>query len=491
MSAAEKQRVSVARPRLSALFDEGIFEELGANVSHRCVDFGMDRKQAPGDGVVTALGRVDGRPVVAYSQDRAVLGGSLGLEHARKICRALDMAMNIKAPFVGINDGGGARIQEGVDSLAGYGEIFTRNVAASGRIPQISLVAGPCAGGAVYSPALTDFVVMVEGQSYMFLTGPKVVRSVTFEETSAEALGGGRVHYEYTGVSHLLYESDLDAIKGVRKLLSYLPASSSEPPPFVPCEDDLDRECPDLEELIPASAKAPYDVRHVISDLADNESFFEIAAGFAPNVVIGFARLGGHPVGIVANQPDVLAGVLDIQSSRKAGRFIRTCDAFRIPIVTLVDVPGFLPGVDQEHGGAIAHGAKLLYAYCEASVPKLTVIMRKAFGGAYIVMGSKHVGGDINYAWPSAQIAVMGATSGVEIVHRRELAQAEDPTSLLQQRVSEYESKFMTPRQAAERGYIDAVIQPSQTRKKLIFSLTALAGKEVERPPRRHGNLPT
>ena len=491
MAETGKHQVSVARPRLSALFDDGTFEELGANVTHRCADFGMDQKHAPGDGVVTALGRVNGRPVVAYSQDRTVLGGSLGLEHARKICRALDMAMRIKAPFVGINDGGGARIQEGVDSLAGYGEIFIRNVRASGRIPQISLVAGPCAGGAVYSPALTDFVVMVEAQSYMFLTGPKVVQKVTFEETSSEALGGGRVHYEHTGVSHLLYESDLDAIGGVRRLLSYLPANSSEPPPVVDCEDDLQRECPELDELIPGSAKAPYDVRHVIFDLVDRDSFFEIAAGFAPNIVIGFGRLGGHTVGIVANQPDVLAGVLDIQSSRKAGRFIRTCDAFGIPIVTLVDVPGFLPGVDQEHGGAISHGAKLLYAYCEARVPKLTVIMRKAFGGAYIVMGSKHVGGDVNFAWPSAQIAVMGAQSGVEIIHRRQLTQAEHPDALLQQRVSEYENKFMSPQQASERGYVDAVIRPSQTRKKLIFAVSAFAGKHMESPRRRHGNMPT
>ena len=491
MAETGKPHVSVARPRLSTLFDGGAYEELGANVVHRCADFAMDKKRAPGDGVVTALGRVDGRPVVAYSQDRAVLGGSLGLEHARKICRALDMAMSIGAPFVGINDGGGARIQEGVDSLAGYGEIFIRNVSASGRIPQVSLVAGPCAGGAVYSPALTDFVVMVEAQSYMFLTGPKVVQKVTFEKTSSEALGGGRVHYEHTGVSHLLYESDLDAIGGIRQLLSYLPSNSSERPPVVPCEDDVERICPQLDELIPASAKAPYDVRHIILDLVDRESFFELAAAFAANVVIGFGRLGGHPVGIVANQPDVLAGVLDIQSSRKAGRFIRTCDAFGIPIVTLVDVPGFLPGVDQEHGGAISHGAKLLYAYCEARVPKLTVILRKAFGGAYIVMGSKHVGGDINFAWPSAQIAVMGAESGVEIVHRRELDQSDNPEALFQQRVSEYEGRFMSPQQASERGYVDAVVQPSQTRKKLIFAVSALTGKDLDGPRRRHGNMPT
>ena len=488
---ASNQKISVARPRLAALFDDGRFDEFGADVTHSCTDFGMDKRHPPGDGVVTAVGRVDGRTVVAYSQDRSVLGGSLGLAHARKISRAQDMALDMGAPFVGINDGGGARIQEGVDSLAGYGEIFHRNVVASGRIPQISLIAGPCAGGAVYSPALTDFVVMVDAQSYMFLTGPKVVRTVTFEETSAEALGGGRVHSEHTGVAHLLYDSDLDAIRGVRRLLSYLPTTCDQVAPVERGQDNPERECPALEDLIPDNPKLPYDVRHVISDIVDQDSFFEIASGFAANIVVGFARLDGFPVGIVANQPDVLAGVLDIQSSRKAARFIRTCDSFNIPIVTLVDVPGFLPGLDQEHGGAIAHGAKLLYAYCEASVPKLTIILRKAFGGAYIVMGSKHVGGDVNYAWPSAQIAVMGPAGAVEIIHRREILAADDAEAATKARVAEYEDKFMSPRQASERGYVDAVIPPSQTRAKLCFALANLSSKRRDRAPKWHGNLPT
>jgi acetyl-CoA carboxylase carboxyltransferase component len=486
-----KPKVSVARARLSALFDDGRYDEYGASVVHQCTDFGLQAKKIPGDGVVTAIGRVGGRPVVAFSQDRATLGGSLGLEHARKITRALDMALDIGAPFVGINDSGGARIQEGIDSLAGYGEIFYRNVAASGRIPQISIIAGPCAGGAVYSPALTDFVVMVENNSYMFLTGPKVVKTVTFEETSAESLGGGRVHFEHTGVAHLLYESDLDAIDAVRSLLSYLPSNANEEPPRVETEDDPDRSCSVLDELIPNSPKAPYDVRHIIESVLDQDSFFETSAGFAANIVVGFGRLNGYSIGIVANQPDVLAGVLDIPSSRKAARFIRTCDAFNIPIVTLVDVPGFLPGVDQEHGGAIVHGAKLLYAYCEARVPKLTVITRKAFGGAYIVMGSKHVGGDVNLAWPMAQIAVMGAPGAVEIIHRREIVAADDPEAKNTELKNAYEDKFMSPRRAAERGYIDAEIRPSETRRRLVFALDALVGKERADPQRRHGNLPT
>jgi acetyl-CoA carboxylase carboxyltransferase component len=482
--------VSVARARLASLFDDGRFDEWGAAVEHRCVDFGMEGRRAPGDGVVTAVGRVEGRTVVAYSQDRAVLGGSLGLEHARKIARAQDQALAMGVPFVGINDGGGARIQEGVDSLAGYGEIFYRNVEASGRIPQVSVIAGPCAGGAVYSPALTDFVVMVEGQSFMFLTGPKVVRTVTFEETSAEALGGGRVHYAHTGVAHLLYERDLDALLGVRRLLSYLPSCAAEAPPRVAASDPPERDCPALEGIIPASPKAPYDVRHVIAEVFDRGSFFEIAAGFAPNIVVGFARLGGRSVGVVANQPDVLAGVLDVSSSRKAARFIRTCDAFGLPLISLVDVPGFLPGVDQEHGGAIVHGAKLLYAYCEARVPKLCVILRKAFGGAYIVMSSKHVGGDLNLAWPSAQIAVMGAQGAVEIVNRRELEGAADPAAEAAARVAAYEEAFMSPRQAAERGYVDAIVRPRDTRTRLTFALEGLERRTPQAGARRHGNGP-
>ena len=483
--------ISVARARLSALFDNGRFSEFGAKVVHHCVDFGLDKRHPPGDGVVTASGRVNGRPVVAYAQDRSVLGGSLGLAHARKICRALDLAIETRAPFVAINDGGGARIQEGVDSLAGYGEIFSRNVAASGRVPQISIVAGPCAGGAAYSPALTDFVVMVESQSYMFLTGPKVVKTVTFEDTNAEALGGGRVHATHTGTAQLLYETDLDAIAGVRQLLSYLPSGKDLKPPTVTTEDDPDRSCPMLDDIIPQNPKMPYDVRHIIREILDEKDFFEISPGFAQNIVVGFGRLNGHVIGIVANQPDVLAGVLDIQSSRKAARFIRTCDCFGIPIVTLIDVPGFLPGVDQEHGGAIAHGAKLLYAYCEATVPKLTIITRKAFGGAYIVMGSRHVGGDLNLAWPTAQIAVMGAEGAIEIIHRRELASSDNPDALFAELRQQYEANVMSSTQAEERGYVDAVVRPADTRKELAFALETLATKELVSPKRRHGNIPT
>jgi acetyl-CoA carboxylase carboxyltransferase component len=397
-----------ARARLQLLFDPGTFEEIDAGVVHRTEAFGLADKRVPGDGVVCGVGEVEGRTLFAFSQDRAVLGGSLGEYHARKICKVMDLAAKNASPLVGICDSGGARIQEGVDALGGYGEIFRRNVALSGVVPQISLVLGPCAGGAVYSPALTDFVVMVDEQSYMFLTGPKVVKTVTFEDISVEELGGGKVHAEKTGVAHFLADDEVDAITRTRRLLSYLPDNCQEAPPEGPKTDASDRRCEGIEELVPRESNRPYDVHKVLEVVLDRGSFFEVHEAFAQNVVVGFGRLGGQVVGIIANNPAVLAGCLDIDSSRKAGRFVRTCNAFKIPIVSFVDVPGFLPGRDQEHGGAISHGAKLLYAYCEATVPKLSVILRKAYGGAYIVMSSKHVGGDINLAWPRAEVAVMG-----------------------------------------------------------------------------------
>lgn len=483
--------ISIARRRLELLFDEGSMEEIGAEVLHRSVDFGLDKKRLPGDGVITACGTVDGRPVYAFSQDKTVLGGSLGEAHARKIARLQDMALKAGAPFIAINDSGGARIQEGVDALGGYGEIFRRNVASSGVIPQISLIAGPCAGGAVYSPALTDFVGMVDGSSYMFLTGPKVIKTVTFEDITVEELGGGRTHAEGTGVSHFLFEDDRIAIAKIRKLLGYLPSNNREKAPHKPCNQSLDSMAPEFHTVVPSDPRKPYDVRKVIDLVVDQESFFEVHTHWAQNVVVGFARINGDVVGIIANQPLVLAGVLDIDASRKAARFIRTCNAFNVPIVSLVDVPGFLPGRDQEHKGVIDHGAKLLYAYCEATVPKLSVILRKAYGGAYIVMSSKHVGGDINLAWPSAEIAVMGAAGAVEVLNRREIDAAEDPLAKTEELKAAYEEKFLNPDIAASRGYLDAVIEPHETRRKLARYLSVLKNKHEELPWRRNGNLPT
>lgn len=487
----DDRRISVARARLEYLFDDGTFDEIGSEVVHRCDRFGLEKRRIPGDGVITACGEIDGRPVFAFAQDRTVLGGSLGEEHAMKIVRLQDLALRSGAPLVAINDSGGARIQEGVASLGGYGEIFRRNVAASGVIPQISLIAGPCAGGAVYSPALTDFVGMVEGSSFMFLTGPKVVKTVTFEDVTVEELGGAQTHSQKTGVSQFMWPDDRSALDDVRRLLSYLPSNNQHMPPYAKPEDSRDRMDASFHDLVPTDTRKPYDVRGVIERLVDMGSFFEVHAGWARNVVVGFARMDGHVVGLVANQPEVLAGVLDIDASRKAARFIRTCNAFHIPIISLVDVPGFLPGTHQEHGAVIDHGAKLLYAYCEATVPKLSVILRKAYGGAYIVMSSKHVGGDINLAWPNAEIAVMGAAGAVEVLNRREIAAAEDPLAKIDELKKDYEDAFLNPSIAAQRGFLDAVIEPHETRRKLCRFLRYVLEKRERLPPKRHGNMPT
>lgn len=483
------RKTSVARARLERFFDAGSMEEIGGGVVHRSTDFGLEEKRVPGDGVITAMGLVEGRPVYAFSQDRTVLGGSLGRAHAMKIARLQDLALRAKAPFVAINDSGGARIQEGVDALGGYGEIFRRNVASSGVIPQISLIAGPCAGGAVYSPALTDFVGMVKDQSFMFLTGPRVVKTVTFEDVTVEELGGASTHGKKTGVSHFVWKNDVEALDEVRRLLSYLPSNHREAAPYVPTQDDPER-VGDFQGLVPLNTRKPYDIRKVVELLVDEGSFFEVQSKWARNLVVGFGRLGGHVVGLVANQPRERAGVLDISASRKGARFIRTCNAFGIPLVTLIDVPGFMPGRKEEHGGAIDHGAKLLYAYCEATVPKLSVILRKAYGGAYIVMSSQHVGGDVNLAWPNAEIAVMGAQGAVEVLNRREIAAAEDPEARAGELKAEYEEKFLSPAIAVERGYVDAVIDPAQTRRRLYRHLRMLLTKEERLPGRRHGNGP-
>lgn len=488
--AGAAHRESRAMHRLVRLFDPGTFEEIGAAVTHRCTDYGLEKKQAPGDGVITGFGEIDGRTVCAYAQDRTVLGGSLGEAHAQKITALQDMALRIGAPIVALNDSGGARIQEGVNSLGGYGEIFRRHVAASGVIPQIALILGPCAGGAVYAPALMDFVGMVDHGAYMFLTGPRVVKTVTFEDVTPEALGGGHVHATQTGVSHFLYPDEEAAIDHVRRLLSYLPGRQGEALPDLPPSDPVDRISESLETLVPADPRQPYDVRAVVDEIFDRDSFLEVHPLWAQNVVVGFARLGGKVVGVIANQPLHLAGVLDIDSSRKAARFIRTCNAFGVPLVSLVDVPGFLPGVDQEHGAVIDHGAKLLYAYCEATVPKLSVVLRKAYGGAYIVMSSKHVGGDCNLSWPRAELAVMGAPGAVQILNRRELTAHPEPEVRQKELETEYKDMYLSPARAASRGYLDEVIDPAQTRRKLYRHLKAQATKQASLPTKRNGNVP-
>ncbi len=479
-----------ARERLELLLDKGSFREVDAFVVHRTHDFGLDKQKYLADNVVTGWGTIDGRLVYVFSQDFTVFGGSLGEVHAEKICKIMDMAMKNGAPVIGLNDSGGARIQEGVVSLGGYADIFLRNTLASGVIPQISVIMGPCAGGAVYSPALTDFIFMVRGSSYMFVTGPDVVKAVTHEEVSFEELGGAAVHAEKSGVCHVAADTEADALYLVRKLLSYLPQNNMEDPPFVPTNDDPLRMEEALDSIIPDDPSKPYDMKDVIRLIVDNGQFFEIHESFAQNIVVGFARLGGHSVGIVANQPAVLAGVLDIDASEKAARFVRFCDAFNIPIVTFVDVPGFLPGTYQEHHGIIRAGAKLLYAYCEATVPKLTVITRKAYGGAYDVMSSKHIRGDFNVAWPSAEIAVMGPEGAVNIIFRRELEKAEDPEKRRAELVAEYREKFANPYVAAARGYLDDVIEPRETRPRLINALEMLQNKRDSNPPRKHGNIP-
>jgi len=479
-----------ARERLDLLLDAGSFVELDAFVTHRATEFGLADQHILGDGVVTGHGTVDGRLVFVFSQDFTVFGGSLSEAYAEKICKIMDLAMKVGAPVIGLNDSGGARIQEGVASLGGYAEIFLRNVMASGVIPQISVVMGPCAGGAVYSPAMTDFTVMVEHTSYMFVTGPNVVKTVTHEEVDAEFLGGATTHTTKSGVAHLAATDEAAALDAARRILSHLPQNNLGEPPRLPTNDPVDRMDPELDTVVPADPRVPYDMHDVISRVVDDGRFLEVQPGWAPNIIVGFARLDGQSIGIVAQQPSVLAGALDIEASTKAARFVRTCDCFNVPLLTLVDVPGFLPGVGQEHGGIIRHGAKLLYAYCEATVPKLTVITRKAYGGAYDVMSSKHIRGDMNFAWPTAEIAVMGAEGAVNIIFRDAIAQADDPVAERQRLVAEYESEFANPYVAAARGYVDDVIKPSETRPRLIQALAVMAGKRESNPRKKHGNIP-
>ncbi len=479
-----------ARERLELLLDADSFIELDRYVVHRTTEFGMADQQPLGDGVVTGHGRIDGRTVFVFSQDFTVFGGSLSEAYAEKICKVMDLAMKVGAPVIGLNDLGGARIQEGVASLGGYAEIFLRNVLASGVVPQISIVLGPCAGGAVYSPAMTDFTVMVEGTSYMFVTGPNVVRTVTHEEVDAEFLGGAGTHTTRSGVAHLAAPDEASALAAARQLLGYLPANNLERPPAREPADPVDRMDAELDAIVPDAPQAPYDMHQVIGSVVDRDSWLEVQPAWAQNIIVGFARLGGASVGVVAQQPAVLAGALDIDASVKAARFVRTCDAFNVPLVSFVDVPGFLPGVGQEHGGIIRHGAKLLYAYCEATVPKLTVITRKAYGGAYDVMSSKHIRGDLNLAWPSAEIAVMGSAGAVAIIFKDAIAGAADPEAERARLVQEYESRFANPYVAAGRGYVDDVIRPSETRPRLIAGLAALATKRETNPRKKHGNIP-
>jgi propionyl-CoA carboxylase beta chain len=475
-----------ARERLELLLDEGTFEEWDLFVEHRCVDFGMADNRPPGDGVVTGYGMINGRLVFVFSQDFTVFGGALSEAHAEKICKVMDQAMKVGAPVIGLNDSGGARIQEGVASLGGYAEVFQRNVLASGVIPQISLIMGPCAGGAVYSPAMTDFIFMVKDSSYMFVTGPDVVKTVTHETVTAEELGGAVTHTTKSGVADLAFDNDVEAILMLRRFYNYLPLNNREKPPVRPSGDPIDRLDYSLDTLVPDNPNKPYEIKELIIKVVDNGDFFELQADYAANIVVGFARMDGQTVGIVANNPQVLAGCLDIKSSIKAARFVRFCDAFSIPVITFVDVPGFLPGTSQEYGGIIKHGAKLLYAYAECTVPKVTVITRKAYGGAYDVMSSKHLRGDVNLAWPSAEIAVMGAKGAVEIIFRED----KSDVAKLAAREAEYKARFANPFIAGSRGYIDDVIQPHETRKRIGRSLVMLKEKKLENPWRKHGNIP-
>jgi propionyl-CoA carboxylase beta chain len=479
-----------ARERLDALLDEGSFTELDAFVTHRAHDFGLDRTRPYGDGVVTGHGRIEGRLVYVFSQDFTVFGGSLSETHAAKICKIMDLAVRNGAPVIGLNDSGGARIQEGVVSLGGYADIFLRNTLASGVVPQISAILGPCAGGAVYSPAITDFIYMVRGTSYMFVTGPNVVKTVTHEDVSMEQLGGADTHAGTSGVAHFACASELECLQRIRELFRYVPSNNMADPPRGAGTDPRGRRDEALLDVVPENPNKPYDIHEVIRRVVDDGSWYEVQPDYAGNIVVGFAHLGGHSVGIVANQPAVLAGVLDINASLKAARFIRFCDAFNIPLLTFEDVPGFLPGVAQEHGGIIKHGAKLLYAYCEATVPKLTVITRKAYGGAYDVMSSKHIRGDWNVAWPTAEIAVMGPKGAVEILFRKEIADAADPAAATDARVAEYTAKFANPYVAASRGYVDDIIDPRDTRPRCIDALETLLGKRDRNPPKKHGNIP-
>ncbi len=489
IDAQHKKGKLTARERIALLVDEGSFEEIGAFVMHRTRDFGLDKEHYLGDGVVTGYGTVSGRLVYVFAQDFTVFGGALSETHAEKICKIMDLAMQNGAPVIGLNDSGGARIQEGVLSLAGYADIFYRNVRASGVIPQLSAIMGPCAGGAVYSPAITDFVLMVEGTSYMFVTGPNVVKTVTHEEVTAEELGGASTHSTKSGVTHFACANELACIEHVKRLLSYVPQNCEDDVPMLPYAP-ANESRPALDTLLPDNPNQPYDMREVIMALVDAGSFFEVHQHFAENIVVGFARLAGRSIGVVGNQPAVLAGVLDINASTKAARFVRFCDCFNIPLLVLEDVPGFLPGTDQEWNAIITNGAKLLYAFSEATVPRITVITRKAYGGAYDVMNSKHIGADMNYAWPGAEIAVMGASGAAEIIFKREIAEAEDPAAKLAGKVAEYTDKFANPYRAAYRGYIDEVIHPRDTRQKLIRAFGMLQNKVATLPKKKHGNIP-
>ncbi len=485
----EKAKLT-ARERLQLLLDPGSFVEQDRFVAHRSTDFGLADQKVLGDGVVTGYGTIDGRLVYVFAQDFTVFGGSLAEAHAEKICKIMDTAVRVGAPIIGLNDSGGARIQEGVVSLGGYADIFLRNTLTSGVVPQISAVLGPCAGGAVYSPAITDFVFMVRGIAYMFVTGPNVVKTVTHEDVTPEQLGGADVHGSVSGVAHFVHDSEAECLAEIRRLMSFVPANNLDDPPVRASADAPDRRDQELLDIVPDNPNKPYDMHDVIRRVVDDGDLLEVHRDYAGNLIVGFARMGGHPVGVVANQPAVLAGVLDIKASLKGARFIRFCDAFNIPLLTFEDVPGFLPGVDQEHGGIIKHGAKLLFAYAEATVPKLTVITRKAYGGAYDVMSSKHVRGDVNLAWPTAEIAVMGPKGAVEILFRREIAAAKDPDAKLEQLVNEYREKFAHPYQAAARGYLDDVIDPRETRPRLISALQTLLTKREKNPPKKHGNIP-
>ena len=479
-----------ARERLEVLLDEGSFVELDRFVEHGCHDFGLAEERIPGDGVITGYGRIDGRSVFVFSQDFTVFGGSLSEAHAGKIVKVLDLATKNGTPVVGLNDSGGARIQEGVASLGGYADIFLRNTMASGVVPQISAILGPCAGGAVYSPAITDFVFMVDGVSHMFVTGPNVVKTVTHEDVTFEELGGAAMHASRSGIAHFRSTTEVMALQEIRSLLSYLPQNNQENPPFQSTNDRPDRGDEELLSIVPDEPQLPYDMHEVVERVVDEGEFLEVHKDFAQNIIVGFSRLGGHSIGIIANQPAVLAGVLDIDASVKAARFVRFCDAFNIPLITFEDVPGFLPGLAQEHGGIIRHGAKLLFAYCESTVPKLTVITRKAYGGAYDVMSSKHIRGDLNFAWPTAEIAVMGPKGAVEVLYRKEIALADDPEGRTSELEQEFRDRFANPYLAAARGYVDDVIDPRDTRKRLISGLEALVQKRDQNPPKKHGNIP-
>lgn len=479
-----------ARERINALLDDGSFVEIDAFVTHRCNEFGMDCVEAPGEGVVTGYGTVDGRLVYVYAQDFTVIGGSLGEMHAKKICKVMDMAAKMGAPIIGMNDSGGARIQEGIDALSGFGEIFYRNTLSSGVIPQISVIMGPCAGGAVYSPAITDFIFMVENTSQMFITGPQVISSVTGETVTSEELGGAETHTSKSGVAHFKAANDEECIAKIRKLLSYLPSNNLEEAPYEPSTDEINRLSENLTAIVPDEPNKAYDIKKVIAEIVDNADFFEVQENFAMNIVVGFARMNGQVVGIVANQPKVMAGSLDVNSSDKAARFVRFCDSFNIPLITLTDVPGYFPGVEQETNGIIRHGAKLLYAFSEATVPKINVILRKAYGGAYIAMNSKNLGADMVMAWPTAEIAVMGPDGAANIIFKKDIKNSTDPVATRNEKIQEYRNKFASPYEAAKRGYVDDVIEPDSTRPRIIAALEMLASKRETRPAKKHGNLP-